>query len=100
MLRNAAYMNQKIPFVIPSTNSISTAYYYIGSVFYYMIYWFVNEKNAMKFNFPYFLHRNQLREIFPYISDKYQSGVVYEDGSFNDSRLLLTSLQTCTLTQK
>lgn len=42
MLRNAAYMNEKIPFVIPSTNSFSTAYYYIGSVFYYLIYWFNN----------------------------------------------------------
>ena len=77
MLRNAAYMNDKISFVIPTTSFFTTAYYYIGSVVYYLIYWFASEKNTIKFNFPYFLHRNELRDIFPYIADKYQSGVVY-----------------------
>lgn len=97
LLRNAAYMNEKISFVIPSTGTFSSMYYYAGSMVYYFIYWFSRDKNTVKFNFPYFLHRNELREFFPYISDKYQSGIVYEDGCFNDARLLLTTLLTCTL---
>lgn len=35
-------MNEKISFVIPSTSSFSSAYYYAGSVVYYLIYWFAS----------------------------------------------------------
>jgi glycerol-3-phosphate dehydrogenase len=38
-----------------------------------------------------------VKDIFPYISDKYSGGVVYEDGRFNDSRMLIMTLLTCTL---
>jgi glycerol-3-phosphate dehydrogenase len=41
-----------------------------------------------------------VREIFPYISDKYSGGVVYEDGRFNDARMLLMTLLTCTLSSE
>jgi|LakMenEpi03Aug12_release.lakeMendotaPanAssembly.Ray.scaffolds.fasta_scaffold66107_2 hypothetical protein len=55
-------MNDKIPFVIPTTSSFASIYYYVGSVVYYLIYWFASEKkNTIKFNFPYFLHRGELR---------------------------------------
>lgn len=100
MLRNAAYTNEKIPFVIPATNMLASAYYYIGSLMYYFIYLATREKDTVKFNFPYFLHRNDLKDIFPHISDKYQSGVVYEDGCFNDTRLLLTTFLTSTLSKE
>lgn len=99
MIRSASYMNDKISFVIPCTNSFWSAYYYLGSVVYYLIYWLYSPKNTVKFNFPYFLHRNELREYFPFMDDKYQSGVVYEDGSFNDSRMVLMSLLTTTLSK-
>ena len=61
MIRNAGYMNDKISFVIPCTNSFWSMYYYIGSVVYYMIYWFTNPKNTPQFSFPYFFHGNDLR---------------------------------------
>jgi glycerol-3-phosphate dehydrogenase len=64
---------------------------------YYLIYQFYSEKNTVKFNFPYFLHYSEIRNIFPYISDKYSGGIVYEDGRFNDSRMALMTLLTCTL---
>ena len=72
-------------------------YYYIGSVFYYSIYWFWSPRGTTHFNFPYLLNRSELKNIFPYVSDKYSGGVVYEDGSFNDSRMVLVSLLTATL---
>ena len=37
-----------------------------------------------------------MKQAFPHISPKYSIGVVYEDGSFNDARLLLTALLTAT----
>lgn len=70
-------MNEKIPFIIPCQNSFQSLYYYVGSLFYYAIYWFWCPKGTTNFNFPYFLNRNDLKDIFPYISEKYQSGVVY-----------------------
>jgi hypothetical protein len=30
------------------------------------------------------------------MSDDYTTGIIYEDGSFNDSRLLITALLTAT----
>ena len=100
MIRSASYMNDKVSFVIPTTNTFWTMYYYIGSVVYYMIYWATNLPGTPKFNFPYFLNRFDLRDIFPFISDKYHGGVVYEDGCFNDSRMLLVTLLTSTLSKE
>jgi glycerol-3-phosphate dehydrogenase len=42
------------------------------------------------------MHSTELNKFFPYMSDKYLSGVVYEDGSFNDSRMALTAILTST----
>ena len=100
MIRNANYMNEKIPFVIPCSNSFQSFYYYIGSVFYYAIYWFWCPKGTTHFNFPYFLDQFDLRGTFPFISEKYTGGVVYEDGCFNDARMVLISLLTTTLSKK
>ena len=46
---------------------------------------------------PYFVNRQELTQIFPFISPKYNSGVVYQDGSFNDARLLVTAILTATV---
>ena len=35
-----------------------------------------------------------MSQFFPYISEKYTTGIVYEDGAFNDSRMLFTALLT------
>jgi len=42
------------------------------------------------------MHRSELHKFFPYISDKFTTGVVYEDGSFNDSRMIMAALLTAT----
>ena len=97
MIRNASFMNDKVSFVIPCTNSFDSAYFYIGSLVYFLIYWATRPANTPPFNFPFFVNRSELRDFFPFISDKYQSGVVYEDGCFNDSRMLLATLFTATL---
>ena len=97
MIRNASYMNDKVSFVIPCTNSFWSMYYYAGSLIYYMIYLATNLPGTPKFNSPYFLGRQDLRDMFPFMSDKYDGGVVYEDGCFNDSRMLLVAFLTSTL---
>lgn len=42
------------------------------------------------------MHQSELRRFFPYISDRFTTGVVYEDGSFNDSRMVIAALLTAT----
>lgn len=64
---------------------------------YYLIYEWFTPKNGRQFHPPYFLNRQELVEIFPHINPKYSMGVVYEDGSFNDSRMLLTAVLTATV---
>lgn len=97
MIDSAPHLTSKIPFVIPCTNIFKAAYYYVGSLVYYLIYYAYSPQTATSFRMPYFLSREELTSIFPYINPKYDIGVVYEDGSFNDSRLLLTALLTASL---
>lgn len=94
MIKNAEYLTEKIPFVIPATNLFKTMYFYVGSVVYYLIYHHYAPKDTVEFNFPTFMHQSELRKFFPFMSDKYTTGVVYEDGSFNDSRMVMAALLT------
>ncbi len=97
MIDSAPHLTTKIPFVIPCTNIFSATYYYIGSLFYYLIYAVYSPSTPTSFNMPYFMNRIELTSVFPNLSPNYTMGVVYEDGSFNDARLLLTALLTATL---
>lgn len=75
----------------------SALYYYIGSVVYYSIYHYFAPKTPTSFNLPYFFNREEMTSVFPNLNPKFDTGVVYEDGSFNDARLLLTAILTATL---
>jgi glycerol-3-phosphate dehydrogenase len=97
MIDSAPHLTTKIPFVIPCTNMFNAFYYYIGSMVYYMIYLFYSPMTPTVFKMPYFLNREELTSIFPNINPKYDMGVVYEDGSFNDSRMVLSALLTASL---
>jgi glycerol-3-phosphate dehydrogenase len=97
MIDSAEHLTTKIPFVIPAQNIFQGFYYYIGSVLYYAIYSIYAPKTETIFNFPFFFNREELTSAFPKISPKYDIGVVYEDGSFNDSRLLLSAVLTATV---
>ena len=97
MIDSAPHLTTKIPFVIPCTSIFSALYYYVGSVVYYAIYKLYSPITPTVFQMPYFLTRQELTAIFPNLNPKYDIGVVYEDGSFNDARLLLTALLTATL---
>jgi glycerol-3-phosphate dehydrogenase len=90
-------MNKKIQIAIPCKNMFQSIYFYVGSILYHAIYLFFAEKNKIKFDFPYFVHNKDLRNWFPFISDKYTSGVIYEDGQFNDAQMNLNLLLTATL---
>lgn len=71
-------------------------YYYAGSVVYYLIYYHYAPKDTVEFNFPIFMHQSELRKFFPYMSERYTTGVVYEDGAFNDSRMVIAGILTAT----
>ena len=38
-----------------------------------------------------------LKAQFPFISNRYEGGIVFEDGQFNDAQMLLSILLTSTL---
>ena len=97
MIDSAPHLTTKIPFVIPCSNTLVAIYYYIGSMMYYLIYKYYSPNTKTAFNRPYFLNRTQLTQIFPYLSPKFTTGVVYEDGSFNDARMLVSALLTATI---
>jgi glycerol-3-phosphate dehydrogenase len=97
MIDSAPHLTTKLPFVIPCTNVFKAIYYYVGSVVYYLIYKLYSPETPTAFRMPYFLNREELTTIFPNLNPKYDVGVVYEDGSFNDARLLLSALLTASL---
>lgn len=60
MIDSAPHLTTKIPFVIPCTNLVSATYYYIGSLFYYLIYALYSPSTPTSFNMPYFMNRLEL----------------------------------------
>jgi glycerol-3-phosphate dehydrogenase len=77
MIDSASHLTNKVPFVIPCTNFLYSLYYYTGSLMYYLIYgWYSNNKGT-NFAMPYFMGRNDLTRLFPYLDPRYSSGVVY-----------------------
>lgn len=97
MIDSAPHLTTKLPFVIPCSNVFKAVYYYVGSVVYYLIYSLYSPVTPTVFRMPYFLSREELTNIFPYLNPRFDIGVVYEDGSFNDARLLLAALLTASL---
>ena len=74
-------MNKVLPIIIPSEGYFQALYYYIGSLVYHSIYYFFSDSNLnYKIHAPYILRRNELEKYFPRMDEKYNYGVVYEDG--------------------
>ena len=97
MIDSAPHLTTKLPFVIPCSNVFQAVYYYVGSVVYYLIYSLYSPATPTAFRMPYFLSREELTTIFPHLNPRFDTAVVYEDGSFNDARLLLAALLTASL---
>lgn len=99
MIENASYMNSKLKFVIPYTSLFQQLYYYSGTLVYHLITWAVsgNSRKGLQFTFPYFIGQKDLKAYFPFISNQYQGGIVFEDGQFNDAQMLMSVLLTSTL---
>ena len=94
-IENAYYMNKQIPIVIPCDNVFQSLYYYLGCLVYHAVYLYTkNSDSKLRFNPPTIMTSDQLKINFPYLDKKYQQGVVYWDGSFNDSRMNLDLLLT------
>lgn len=97
-VENAFYMTKSLPCVIPSTSFFQTAYFYIGTVVYHLIYLYYSDKDtSYRFNFPVVYGKEQLKSNFPFLDEKFKYGVVYWDGQFNDTRMNIDLLLTGTI---
>ena len=98
MLQNAQYMNSPLPTVIPTFSLFRTAYYYVGSLVYHLVYYlFDDERNHSIMPVPFILGRQEVLNMFPKLSRDVKFGVVYFDGQMNDSRMNIDLLLTSTV---
>lgn len=72
-----------------------TGYYYAGLMIYHLLYKYYSEKNTYQFNAPRIVTQSEIKVNYPLSNAKY--GVLYEDGLFNDSRMVSELLFTSTL---
>ena len=77
MIQNASYMNKKVKFIIPYSSFFEQMYYYAGTLVYHFLTWAVSHKGGVQFTFPYFVNQLELKGYFPFISHRYQGGIVF-----------------------
>src|SRR5208282_2983222 len=89
LLRNAPHLVHDLPFVVPNYEWWETPFYGIGMKVYDML--------AGKYGFgrSRLLSRDEVLERIPTLEqDGLRGGVLYHDGQFDDSRLLINLIQT------
>lgn len=98
LLNNAAYMNEQVGMVIPSTNFISGLINYFGSFLYFIYgeYWEKKIPFGIKPKKPIFIFREEMEKYFVGLEKKYKYGVILFDGQFDESRLLMDTILTAT----
>jgi glycerol-3-phosphate dehydrogenase len=62
---------------------------------YHCLYKYYSEKNTYQFNAPRIVTKSEIKANYPLCDARY--GVLYEDGLFNDSRMVSELLFTSTL---
>ena len=98
MINNAAYMNEQVGMVIPSTNFLGGFINYFGSNLYYLYgeYWDKKIPFGIKARKPVFIFRKEMEKYFQGLNPKYKYGVILYDGQFDESRLIMDSILTST----
>ncbi|QLG74100.1 hypothetical protein HG535_0F06120 [Zygotorulaspora mrakii] len=82
MLNTAPHLCKILPIMIPVYNYWQIPYYYVGCKMYDL---FAGSQNLKS---SYLLSRGQAADIAPMLDpSKLKAGLVYHDGSFNDSRM-------------
>ncbi len=89
LLHNAPHLVHPLEFVIPCRTLVEAAYYSVGMKVYDTLAW------SSAFRSSSYLHREQLERSLPGLArHTFRSGVAYFDGQFDDSRLLISMVQT------
>lgn len=100
MLNSAPYLNKPLEMVVPCSNIFFLIYYMIGVNFYHFLSYckWIFSSYEYKLPRPKFVSKSQMHKAFPHIR-KPTFGVSFYEGQFDDSRLILQTLLTCSLNQ-
>lgn len=91
LLNNAPHLVHELPFIVPIYDWWEGPFYGIGLKIYDML------AGKAGFGPSKFLSKEETIESIPTVEVKgLRSGVIYHDGQFNDSRLLINLVQTAT----
>ncbi|WP_185873440.1 glycerol-3-phosphate dehydrogenase/oxidase [Blattabacterium cuenoti] len=90
LLKNAPHLVKKKKFVIPIFNIGTGFIYWAGLKLYEWL------SGSLSFGKSIFLSKNDIINNFPEIrNNKLKGGILYYDGQFDDSRLIINIAQTC-----
>ncbi|WP_185878032.1 glycerol-3-phosphate dehydrogenase/oxidase [Blattabacterium cuenoti] len=90
LLKNAPHLVKKKKFVIPIFNIGMGFLYWSGLKLYEWL------SGSLSFGKSIFLSKNDIIKNFPEIrNEKLKGGILYYDGQFDDSRLIINIAQTC-----
>jgi len=92
LLQNAPHLVSNLTFVIPNYETYKGPYYYTGLKLYDLL------SGSGSFGPSKFLSKETVQELLPNISiEGLKNGISYQDGQFDDTRLLISML--CTYTE-
>lgn len=90
MLRNAPHITADQEFIIPVYSWFDTMLYTLGLKFYDLL------AGKLSLGKSYFIGKNETLERLPNLKrEGLIGGVVYHDGQFDDSRMILTLIRAC-----
>jgi len=93
LITNAPHLVSNLRFVIPNYDVIRGPYYYTGLKLYDFL------SGSGSFGASKYLSSEEVEELLPNIkTDGLKNGISYQDGQFDDTRLLISML--CTYTEK
>ncbi len=90
MLKNAPHLVRNQKFIIPAYNWWDVILYTIGLNFYDLL------SGKLSFGRSHFISRAKIIEALPSVKKKgLKGGILYHDGQFDDTRMLVSLAQTC-----
>jgi glycerol-3-phosphate dehydrogenase len=90
LLKNASHLTSNQEFIIPVYTWWDTILYTVGLKFYDLL------AGRLSIGKSYFINRKETIKRLPQlISHRLKGGVVYHDGQFDDSRMVLSLARTC-----
>jgi glycerol-3-phosphate dehydrogenase len=90
MLKNAPHLTSNQEFIIPLYKWLEVFIYYFGLKFYDIL------SGRQSLGKSYFLKREEVLSRLPNIrSENLKGGIVYHDGQFDDSRMILALARSC-----